>query len=350
VPMRQHCFAVRSRAYGDSEGDVLHPIVGVDGVHRFDPGELARVAGDRSARALDSSKEGERDAQVFEALEEGKGLREIVTTLRLPVDLVSKLHAAWLKMGSNRDMLLSSDRLATLCSMLGADVKTPTNLVEEVQWLAERSNELEAERSKLDNHLSDLVGAIGKAAASDPHVVKALPELSSHLPPTWPSGSIPPSATTSPMSPAICRARSSRIFELRRPRTRRAHNRAARDHRPTWLCCSLLAGRCDPPQLEHSRCGGSGSTSSGGAVTSRGGAPRDQVTVAVMPPAVVTASAARLRRPARVRTAELGAAAFFQLYVFETRRHRCSLAAIRRTLTGDVASIGGKDQIDLASA
>jgi hypothetical protein len=52
-----------------------------------------------------------------------------------------------------------------------------------VQWLAERSNELEAERSKLDNHLSDLVGAIGKAAASDPHVVKALPELSSHLPP-----------------------------------------------------------------------------------------------------------------------------------------------------------------------
>src|SRR3954469_6470109 len=68
------------------EGDVLHPIVGADGVHRFDPTEFVRGAGHRLARPVDGSKEGERDAQVFEALEEGKGLREIVTTLRLPAD------------------------------------------------------------------------------------------------------------------------------------------------------------------------------------------------------------------------------------------------------------------------
>jgi hypothetical protein len=101
------------------EGDVLHPIVGADGVHRFDPTELARVASHRSSRSVDGSKEGERDARVFEALEEGKGLREIVTTLRLPVDLVSKLHASWQKMGSNQDMILSSERLAQLRSTGG---------------------------------------------------------------------------------------------------------------------------------------------------------------------------------------------------------------------------------------
>jgi hypothetical protein len=69
------------------EGDALYPIVGPDGAHRFDPAEVARVAGQRTARLVEGSKEGERDARVFAALEEGKGLREIVTTLRLPADL-----------------------------------------------------------------------------------------------------------------------------------------------------------------------------------------------------------------------------------------------------------------------
>jgi hypothetical protein len=129
------------------EGDVLHPIVGSDGVHRFDPAEIARVAGHRSARPVDGSKEGERDARVFEELEEGKGLREIVTTLRLPADLVSKLHASWLKMGSNQDMILSSERLALLRAALRIDVKRPGDLVDEVRWLAEQCNTLEADRN-----------------------------------------------------------------------------------------------------------------------------------------------------------------------------------------------------------
>lgn len=165
------------------EGDALHPIVGADGVHRFDPAEIARVASHRSVRPVHGSKEGERDAQVFEALEEGKGLREIVTTLRLPADLASKLHASWLKMGSNQDMILSSERLAQLRSALGFDVRRPADLIEEVQWLTEQCNTLEAERNKLDNQLGDLMSAIGTVAAQVPDLAKALTELSTPLDP-----------------------------------------------------------------------------------------------------------------------------------------------------------------------
>jgi hypothetical protein len=165
------------------EGDALHPIVGADGVHRFDPAEIARLAGSRSPLPVHGSKEGERDARVFEAFEEGKGLREIVTTLRLPVDLVSKLHASWQKMGSNQDMILSSERLAQLRSALGFDVRRPADLVEEVQWLTEQCNTLEAERNKLDSQLGDLMSAIGTVAAHVPDLAKALSELSTPLDP-----------------------------------------------------------------------------------------------------------------------------------------------------------------------
>lgn len=165
------------------EGDLLHPIVGPDGVHRFDPAELARVAGHRLARPVDGSKEGERDARVFEALEEGKGLREIVTTLRLPADLASRLHASWLKMGSHQDMVLSSERLGQLRSALGINIKRPADLVDEVQCLAAQCNALEAERNELDSQLGDLMSIIGNLAVHDSDVAKALPELSSTLAP-----------------------------------------------------------------------------------------------------------------------------------------------------------------------
>jgi hypothetical protein len=163
------------------EDDALHPIVGPDGVHRFDPAEIARLASSRSPLPVHGSKEGERDARVFEAFEEGKGLREIVTTLRLPVDLVSNLHDSWQKMGSNQDMILSSERLAQLRSALGFDVKRPVDLVDEVQWLTEQRNTLETERNKLDNHLGDLMSAIGAVAVQVPDLARALAELSKLL-------------------------------------------------------------------------------------------------------------------------------------------------------------------------
>jgi hypothetical protein len=165
------------------EGDVLHPIVGSDGVHRFDPAEVAHVSNHRSSRLVEGSQEGERDARVFEALEQGKGLREIVTTLRLPADLVSKLHASWLKMGSHQDTVLSGDRLAQLRAAIHADIKRPADLVEEVQWLAERCSALECERNNLDDQLSELVSAIGKMAARSSAVGTQLSELSDALAP-----------------------------------------------------------------------------------------------------------------------------------------------------------------------
>jgi hypothetical protein len=120
------------------EGSTLHPVVGPHGVHLFDPAELVRVASERSSSAVDASKEGERDARVFEALDEGTGLREIVTTLRLPVDIATKLHASWLKMGDGRDMILSGERIAQLRAALDIEIKRAGDLVEEVVWLAEQ--------------------------------------------------------------------------------------------------------------------------------------------------------------------------------------------------------------------
>ena len=163
------------------EGDALHPIVGADGVHRFDPAEIARVASHRAVRPVEGSKEGERDARVFEAFAEGKRLREIVTTLRLPADLVNRLHASWLRMGSNQDMILSTERLAQLRAALGMDVKRPADLVEEVRWLAAQCNALETERNQLDSQLGDLMSAICRAAVHDPNMAKSVSELNNAL-------------------------------------------------------------------------------------------------------------------------------------------------------------------------
>ena len=80
-------------------------------------------------------------------------------------------------------MILPSERLRQPRSALHIDVKRPVDLVDEVQWLAEQCNVLEAERNKLDNQLGELLCAIGKTAAHDPGVAKALPELSSTLAP-----------------------------------------------------------------------------------------------------------------------------------------------------------------------
>jgi len=223
------------------EGDVLHPIVGADGVHRFAPTELARVASHRLARPVEGSKEGERDAQVFEALEEGKGLREIVTTLRLPADLAARLHASWLKMGSQQDMILSSERLRQLRSALHMDVKRPVDLVDEVQWLAEQCNVLEVERNKLDNELGDLLCAIGKTAANDPDVAKALPGLSSTLAPIWPTGSPRRSSTSRTSERARRTAHQRQRAKMRA--LRRGHDRLASPRHRIELAPNGSVGR-----------------------------------------------------------------------------------------------------------
>ncbi len=155
----------------------LHPTIDAAGIHRFDPAEVACVARDRAARPVDSSKEGERDARAFDALDQGRSMREIVTTLRLPVELVRKLHEAWVKMGSKGDMVLSSEQLTKLRSALGIDIKRPADIAQGAQWLAEECDALQAERNNVDMQLADLVCALSKAAVHDPNVAKALPDI-----------------------------------------------------------------------------------------------------------------------------------------------------------------------------
>jgi hypothetical protein len=153
----------------------LHPTIDAAGVHRFDPAEVACVARDRAARPVDGSKEGERDARVFDALDQGRSMREIVTTLRLPVELVCKLHEAWVKMGSKGDMALSSEQLTKLGSALGVAIKRPADIVQGAQWLADERAALEVERNNVDGQITDLVCALSKAAAHAPGCSQGTP-------------------------------------------------------------------------------------------------------------------------------------------------------------------------------
>src|SRR5882672_972625 len=155
----------------------LHPTIDAAGIHRFDPAEVVSVARDRAARPVDRSKDGERDARVFDALDQGRSMREIVTTLRLPVELVRRLHEAWVKMGSKGDMVLSSEQLTKLGSALGVGIKRPADIAQGAQWLAEECATLQVERNNVDTQLADLVCALSKAAVHDPNVAKALPDI-----------------------------------------------------------------------------------------------------------------------------------------------------------------------------
>jgi hypothetical protein len=59
----------------------------------------------------------------------------------------------------------------------------PVISLEEVLWLAEQHRAVEAERSKLDNHLSDLLSAVGKVAALAPEAASAISRLGADLDP-----------------------------------------------------------------------------------------------------------------------------------------------------------------------
>jgi hypothetical protein len=61
------------------EDNSLHPLTDPSGKHLFDPVEVVRVAQERSRRAVDPTKEGERDARAFELLDAGHGVRDLVT-------------------------------------------------------------------------------------------------------------------------------------------------------------------------------------------------------------------------------------------------------------------------------
>lgn len=163
------------------EGKTLHPTEDSEGVHRFDPLEVIHLVRDRSAQAVDSSKEGERDARVFELLDVGKGVREIVTTLRLPVEVVLKISDQWREAG-RRDLVVPPACRVELERCLGSakDAAELTHLVRSLEAECER---LKAENERMLNGMGGVIAIIGEIAAKNSDVEKALPELKNELAP-----------------------------------------------------------------------------------------------------------------------------------------------------------------------
>jgi hypothetical protein len=85
------------------KGTLLHPVVGKDGTHRFDPKEVTALAASRANQALDrgairnekpdpdARTRGEVAALVFERFEQRQSHAEIVIGLRIEPEVVGEL-------------------------------------------------------------------------------------------------------------------------------------------------------------------------------------------------------------------------------------------------------------------
>lgn len=161
------------------EGTTLHPLQDADGVHRFAPLEVLQVVRERGARALDTSKEGERDARIFEMFDAGHGIREVVTTLRLPIDAVIKAFSLWQDAG-RRDLVIPPACRMELEKYLGS-AKDAAQLVQLVRSIDTEYEQLIFENSKMSNQLAGLFVVIGDLAARYCEVEDALPALREEL-------------------------------------------------------------------------------------------------------------------------------------------------------------------------
>ena len=96
------------------EGEVLHPIVGENGVHLFDEAQVRSVSitlrGREAIGALGGS--GETAAEVFTLLDEGEHPVDIVKRLRLSPDVVTALHGQWARMRGG--FVVTADEAAEL--------------------------------------------------------------------------------------------------------------------------------------------------------------------------------------------------------------------------------------------
>ena len=165
------------------EGTTLHPIQGADGIHRFAPIEVLRAMHERSARAVDPSKEGERDARVFEMLDAGIGAREIVTTLRLPIDVVLKLTERWKEAGQ-RDLIIPPACRIEFEKCLGLPLggaKDAAQLAQLVRSLEAEHERLKSENETMSNKMGGVLAIIGELAARYSEVEDALPDLRNEL-------------------------------------------------------------------------------------------------------------------------------------------------------------------------
>jgi hypothetical protein len=77
------------------EGHALHPKK-VDGVNLFDTAEVEAVAKSQGKRPTSTMTEGQIAAAVFDLIDHGKELREIVIALEQPPALVRALYDEWM--------------------------------------------------------------------------------------------------------------------------------------------------------------------------------------------------------------------------------------------------------------
>ncbi|MFW5920887.1 MAG: hypothetical protein ACOCUS_03525 [Polyangiales bacterium] len=116
-----------------AEGDRLHPVVDDNGVHRFDPAEVAAEASRR--RSAESSAEktgtggrdvggaaadGELAAAAFALFADGKHPTEVVIQLREPPRRVALLHEQWTRMMDG--VVLGPEVFSKLSRRLGRPV------------------------------------------------------------------------------------------------------------------------------------------------------------------------------------------------------------------------------------
>lgn len=161
------------------EGDILHPVLDADGVHRFFLLEVLQVQKTRSARAVGATQEGMRDSRAFEVFDAGGGIRDVVTQVRIPVDLAERLYEAWRRAGA-RDVVVTPQIRAQLESYLGT-ITDVRDLVQRAREQAAANEYLHSERGAMVVRIDEIAIVIGFLVARIPALADALPDLREKL-------------------------------------------------------------------------------------------------------------------------------------------------------------------------
>ena len=161
------------------EGEVLHPTLDADGVHRFSLLEVLQVQKQRSAKVGGATKDGERDARAFDIFCAGGGIRDVVVRLRIAADLGERLYDQWRRAGAH-DVVVTPPIRAELVSQLGA-FGDACELVQRAREQSSENERVNGDRDAIRNRLCDVAAEIGLIAARIPALADALPDLRARL-------------------------------------------------------------------------------------------------------------------------------------------------------------------------
>lgn len=139
------------------EGKTLHPVKGADGIHRFDPAEVAAHAAAETAAApakLRRSVSGDLAAEAFIRFDKGLTPRQVVIELRQPPEDIEKLHRQWRDAGG---LWLPSPSVSTLRRYIkarygdgdGVRFSTPQQFVDVITRVLQDLDDLSEQRSDL---------------------------------------------------------------------------------------------------------------------------------------------------------------------------------------------------------